>query len=362
MKPSGYAALVIIVFLIVPLYSQIEIDWTEIPQDIGITFTHNGAEGVFVNLGSPGGPQTWNFTVQPMGSQNTNALIVPRTSSPFGDSFPNSNLVLEITENGYVAYAYCQIAPTFGANLGLGSTVPITTFFRFEPTDSYPMPVVYGASRNYTYGYTLVLGPGLEVRTDNYGNETVDAYGSITVPYGTFECLRTRQFDTTISTMYVSGIPISVDTTTHIIYDFLAEDVGLITHVLSYPEETDTNFTDADFLERITNFSTGVEEGKAELAAHTYLHISPNPASLMIEIRYMIHYSGSRIQNPTLSIYDANGRLVKSFDHESGIMDHVSTISWDGTDQANRRLGSGVYFLRLGDGKTAVTRKIALIR
>jgi hypothetical protein len=131
---------------------------------------------------------------------------------------------------------------------------------------------------------------------------------------------------------------------------------------LSYPEETDTNFTDADFLERITNFSTGVEEGKAELAAHTYLHISPNPASLMIEIRYMIHDSGSRIQNPTLSIYDANGRLVKSFDHESGIMDHVSTISWDGTDQANRQLGSGMYFLRLGDGKTAVTRKIALIR
>jgi hypothetical protein len=215
LKPLGYAALVIVVFWIVPLYSQIEIDWTEIPQDIGITFTHNGAEGVIVNLGSPGGPQTWNFTVQPMGSQNTNALIVPRTSSPFGDSFPNSNLVLEITENGYVAYAYGQIAPAFGANLGLGSTAPITTFFRFEPTDSYPMPVVYGASRNYTYGYTLVLGPGLEVRTDNYGNETVDAYGSVTVPYGTFECLRTRSFDTTITIMYVSGIPISVDDYSH---------------------------------------------------------------------------------------------------------------------------------------------------
>jgi hypothetical protein len=370
MKPSGYAALVIIVFLIVPLYSQIEIDWTEIPQDIGITFTHNGAEDVIVNLGSPGGPQTWNFTVQPMGSQNTNALIVPRTSSPFGDSFPNSNLVLEITENGYVAYAYGQIAPTFGANLGLGSTAPITTFFRFEPTDSYPMPVVYGASRNYTYGYTLLLGPGLEVRTDNYGNETVDAYGSVTVPYGTFECLRTRSFDTTITTMYVSGIPISVDTTTHIIYDFLAEDVGLIAHVLSYPEETDTNFTDADFLERITNFSTGVEE--LENVAVYNFSCQPNPFTTHTNIRYTILArpasqgeagdSRSSIQNTTLGIYDATGRLVKSFHPESSIENQESAISWHGDDNTGRKLPGGMYFLRLGDGKTAVTRKITLIR
>jgi hypothetical protein len=132
--------------------------------------------------------------------------------------------------------------------------------------------------------------------------------------------------------------------------------------VLSYPEETDTNFTDADFLERITNFSTGVEEGKAELAAHTYLHISPNPASLMIEIRYMIHDSGSRMQNPTLSIYDANGRLVKSFHPESSIQNQESAISWHGDDNTGRKLPGGMYFLRLGDGKTSVTRKIALIR
>ena len=354
--------LAILLLVAVPLFGQIQIDWTEVPQDIGITFTHNGAESITVNLGSPGGPQTWNFTAQPMGSQNTNSHIVPRASTPFGDSFPNSNLVLEITEGSIVTYAYGQIAPTFGANLGMGSTAPITTFFRFEPTDSYPMPVNYGASRNYTYGFTLEIGPGLEVRTDNYGNETVDAHGSVTVPYGAFECLRMRSFDTTITTMYISGIPVSVDTVTHIKYDFLAEDYGLIVHVLSYPEENDTNFTDADLLERITNFSTGIEEYKGKLTARNCLNIAPNPANGLIEIRYMIQDSRSMMQKPTLSIYDPSGRLVKSFYLESSILNLESTISWDGTDCANRQVGNGVYFVRLRSGETAVTRKVMLVR
>ena len=360
----------LIVFLTVPLFGQIEIDWTEVPQDTGISFTHNGAESVTVNLGSGGGPHSWSFTSQPMGSQNTNSLIVPRASTPFGDSFPNSNLVLEITEGSIVTYAYGQIAPTFGANLGMGSTAPITTFFRFEPTDSYPMPVVYGASRNYNYGFSLVPGPGLEVRTDNYGNETIDAYGSVTVPYGTFECLRMRSFDTTITTMFVSGIPVSSDTTTHIIYDFVAEDYGLIVHVLSYPDEIDTNFTDADFLERITDFSTGIEE--LENTAVYNFSCQPNPFTNQTEIRYSILDSRSSMQKPMLSIYDPSGRLVKVFYPESSIpglaprsgagMDHESAISWHGDDNTGRKLPGGVYFLRLVAGENAVTKKITLIR
>ncbi len=349
--------------LIIPftlLFGQIEIDWTEVPQDIGITFTHNGAESVTVDLGSPGGPQSWSFTVQPMGSQNANTLIVPRESSPFGDSFPNSNLVLQITESNIVTYAYGQITPTFGANLGMGSTAPVTAFFRFEPTDSYPMPVVYGASRNYHYGFSLEPGPGLEVRTDNYGNETVDAYGSVTVPYGTFECLRGRSFDTTITIMYVAGIPITVDTTTHIIYEFLAEDYGLIAHVLSYPDETDTSFTDADLLERITSFSTGIEE--LENAAVNNFSCQPNPFTDHTEIRYSILDSRSSMQEATVEIYDATGRLVKCFYRESSILDQESVISWHGDDNTGRKLPGGVYFLRFDIGEAVLTEKITLIR
>jgi hypothetical protein len=344
---------------------QIVIDWTEVPQDIGISFIHNGAENVIVDLETAGGPMAWDFTAQPMGTQYTDALIVPRAATPFGDSFPNANLVLKITEDGYVVYAYGQIAPTFGANLGMGSVTPATTFFRFEPVDTYPVPVIYGATRNYTYGYTLDLGSSLELATYTYGNETVDAYGSVAVPYGTFQCLRTRSFDTTITTMYISGIPVSIDTTTYIIYEFLAEDYGLIAHVLSYPGETDTNFTNANFLERITDFSTGIREGEGERVTHNYLNVSPNPARGVVEIRYIVHDPVSfegEMRKTKLEIYDVTGRLVKAFDLGSCVVDHASTIRWDGTDQSCRQLGGGVYFVRLGEGENVATSKVMLVR
>ena len=37
-------------FFTVSLSAQIVIDWTEIPQDIGTQFTHNGVDSVAVDL------------------------------------------------------------------------------------------------------------------------------------------------------------------------------------------------------------------------------------------------------------------------------------------------------------------------
>jgi parallel beta-helix repeat protein len=102
------------------------------------------------------------------------------------------------------------------------------------------------------------------------------------------------------------------------------------------------------------------------------LQVSPNPFHSTTEIRFMIHdsryteeelrNSNFEMRNTTLKIYDISGRLVRSFHHESCIMDHGSAISWDGTDQANRQLGSGVYFVELSAGGHTESRKVLLIR
>jgi flagellar hook assembly protein FlgD len=85
----------------------------------------------------------------------------------------------------------------------------------------------------------------------------------------------------------------------------------------------------------------------------------------MTDIRYTIQEANQNIsgsagrtpeyQKPGIEIYDVSGRLVKSFDHES-------TIRWDGTDQSNRQLGSGVYFVKLTSGEFEETRKVLLVR
>jgi hypothetical protein len=127
-------------------------------------------------------------------------------------------------------------------------------------------------------------------------------------------------------------------------------------------QNPDTLIMDANKTVYANFIETGVEEGKAGLMASNYLDISPNPTTGMTQLRYTIHDPGSTIQNITLEIYDSYGRLVKSFNRESWIMNHESTISWDGTDQANRQVGSGVYFVKFRAGDYQTTNKLLLIR
>ncbi len=49
----------------------------------------------------------------------------------------------------------------------------------------------------------------------------------------------------------------------------------------------------------------------------------------------------------SLAIYDVAGRMVKSFNLESCIIYHESTIFWSGDDDLGRRLPGGVYFIEL---------------
>ena len=127
-------------------------------------------------------------------------------------------------------------------------------------------------------------------------------------------------------------------------------------------QNPDTIIMDANKTVYANFIETGVEEGKLDLMASNYLNISPNPSTGTTNIRYMIHDPGYTIQNITLEIYDSRGRLVKEFNHGSWIMNHESTISWDGTDQANRQVGSGVYFVKFRAGDYETTDKLLLMR
>jgi hypothetical protein len=109
---------------------------------------------------------------------------------------------------------------------------------------------------------------------------------------------------------------------------------------------------------------TGVNEAREYTIHDTGLTMSvtPNPSTKQTQIRLMIHDSGFMMGNLKLGIYDACGRLVKTLNLESCIMDHVSSIRWDGTDQANRPSASGVYFVTLEAGGYSATEKLLLIR
>ncbi|UCD19393.1 MAG: Omp28-related outer membrane protein [candidate division WOR-3 bacterium] len=107
----------------------------------------------------------------------------------------------------------------------------------------------------------------------------------------------------------------------------------------------------------------GVQEsGTPENLRAISLNVSPNPFAKQTQIRYMIQDARDMTQEPKMNIYDATGRLVKSFDLESSSMDRASSVIWDGTDQLDRKLPGGVYFITLQNFDSKIVKKAILVK
>ena len=107
---------------------------------------------------------------------------------------------------------------------------------------------------------------------------------------------------------------------------------------------------------------TGTNEWRTPVPTSIALSARPNPFTAAMNIRYTIQDAGCTMEEVKLGIYDVSGRLVKSWDHASCIMDHESVVQWDGDDSAGRQLPSGVYFVRLQAADLARTVKTVLLR
>ena len=83
----------------------------------------------------------------------------------------------------------------------------------------------------------------------------------------------------------------------------------------------------------------------------------PNPFNPVTSLRYGMPEAG----DVALRVYDAAGRLVRTLvDGEKGEGYHEET--WDGTDDAGVRLGSGVYFAKLEVNGAVRTQKLVLLK
>ncbi len=115
---------------------------------------------------------------------------------------------------------------------------------------------------------------------------------------------------------------------------------------------------DVDFDPWLTN--PGIEEIGPEIRVHVVLQVTPNPFRNITSIRYTITDPGYTMQNPTLRIYDALGRLVRQWDYQTmGLSDY---IKWNGTDRFDQPLPSGIYFVSIIAADATTTRKVLLVR
>ena len=84
---------------------------------------------------------------------------------------------------------------------------------------------------------------------------------------------------------------------------------------------------------------------------------SPNPFNPSTTISFTLPEQAAL----SLAVYDVRGRLVRLL--VSGLYPAgVHRVQWDGADVTGRRAASGIYFYRLAAGRTALTRKMVLVK
>lgn len=103
---------------------------------------------------------------------------------------------------------------------------------------------------------------------------------------------------------------------------------------------------------------SGVEASGEWRMAGSELTVSPNP--FRGSVRISLDHSLDRFPSyPPVRIFDAQGRLVRSLPVPSSLVPGPMSVSWDGADDAGRRLSSGVYYVR---SRPAQTVPVLLLR
>ncbi|MEO0123953.1 MAG: T9SS type A sorting domain-containing protein [candidate division WOR-3 bacterium] len=119
------------------------------------------------------------------------------------------------------------------------------------------------------------------------------------------------------------------------------------------------------------NIQVGAEEFE-EIGKSISLQITPNPFRNYCVVKFQIPSTKSRIPNKyairnpkseiSLRIYDISGRVVKSFNLESGILNHESSITWFGDDNEGHKVPTGIYFVKLDSGESTKIEKVILLK
>ena len=103
----------------------------------------------------------------------------------------------------------------------------------------------------------------------------------------------------------------------------------------------------------------GKEEKVTVKGYENTVKVGPNPFTQTTEIKYRL--TANSLQLTAIKVYDLSGRLVKTLLNKHQKSGYY-TITWDGTNNAGKRVSSGIYFICLDAGKWTATRKICLIK
>ena len=191
--------------------------------------------------------------------------------------------------------------------------------------------------------------------------------------------------------------PVLLDTKENVLfYKYLKIENYILEYYLLEPTKVynliDTSFTDEI---QIVDFDTGIfnlqvdEQRDRIISADSYynfrtfiyeltgsgleiipempnnISINPNPLSVDASTRMKGSNIMLQIEDPkekySVDIFNVKGQHVRSIDVDNSSLKNDVRVFWDGKDKTNRKVGSGVYFISLSDGRDVIASKKCMV-
>lgn len=260
-----------------------------------------------------------------------NNILYPNHKASFAVKGPDIGITqVPITD----VFNYVKNSATAYDNVGFGSNInSIPSSTRNIPVDrEYEFPMNYNDNHisNAEFGITV---PGF----GHYGQsleriDTVDGWGMLTTPYGTFNCLRVKSILNKIDTTYLDVLSLgtTIPRPVEIEYKWLATGMGLpVLKVVTVAG----NVTQIEYQD-----SLRLNVSVADLKVNNAVNVYPNPIENFLNVES---------ESPVLSIQllDITGKMV---------FESIADL-----DKINlSKILSGIYFVQIETQKGVSIQKI----
>jgi hypothetical protein len=360
MKRWTIRTIVAILLLAPCAFSQITIDWTEVPKNVGDSANHKICTGmVTIDVGNPGGPQTWTFDTTYAGFTEIR-FIDEVAGSPFEAEFPTANHHRVDEAPDETSYVYNVLNSTEMIWLGMAAFIndsPVV--MRYNPAaQALELPFTLGTTWD-TYAARADSVDSLNyILLEYYYENVVDAYGTLDIPFGSFPTLRINSLICFIMTMVVDGSVLMADTSDFREFAWFIENYGAAVVAQSESGDTSTYFTNTSCYNMMLDGVLGdvAEEGGRTVDPFS-MSVGPSPFRTQATLELTVPSAGVY----SVSIVDASGRKVRDL-HQGVLPEGSRTLIWNGTGKRGDPVAPGVYFAVLWSDIGVLSRKLLRMR
>ncbi len=311
-------------------------------------------------MSGTGGPINWDFTDRTYTDESISE-IVSAASTPQIGTFPDGNLVMRTTFVNDTSWTIFSSQPGHFWQLGevSHSAADGEKIIAFQDsTPDYVFPIAY--NNQWSSHRFWREGDDPDLYMENYDTTFyhVNAWGTITYGSKTIPVLRILSEERMTYVQVENGVPTTAFVMEMTTVSFVNSSFETAVSAWKNSSMFITQYgssASAEFLDQQTDVEQDHENPLPRGFAMEQNY--PNPFNPRTEIRFSLPNRA----DVSLKVYNLAGQEVKVLVDRS--MPAGSFVAdWDGTNQQNMPVASGVYFYRLEAGANSLTRKMVLLK